>query len=106
MHAGQIIKYKITVLPLVRMYWETEITEVDEYRSFTDIQRKGPYSFWSHKHMFQEINNGVEMTDELEYAIPFGVAGKLAHGVFVGREVQSIFEYRFNVLQDLFKQKP
>lgn len=103
MHPGQIIKYKITVLPFVRMYWETEITEVNEYYSFTDVQREGPYSYWSHKHIFNDVKHGIEMVDELEYAIPLGLAGKLAHVVFVEREVKNIFKYRFQVLQELFK---
>jgi ligand-binding SRPBCC domain-containing protein len=104
MHTGQIIKYKITVLPLVRMYWETEIIEVKEYFSFTDVQREGPYLYWSHKHSFHEVNNGIEMIDELEYALPLGVLGKLAHSLFVEQEVKSIFSYRFNVLEEHFKK--
>lgn len=104
MHAGQIIKYKITVLPFVRMLWITEITEVVEYYSFTDVQRKGPYSQWVHKHIFQEVDGGIEMTDELEYAIPFGIFGRLINYLIVAREVKNIFNYRSHVLQDLFNK--
>lgn len=103
MHRGQIIKYKITVLPLVRLYWETEITDVVEHLSFTDIQRKGPYAYWAHKHSFKEVDGGVEMTDVLEYSVPFGLLGRLANYLFVGREVKNIFEYRFNVLKKHFE---
>jgi ligand-binding SRPBCC domain-containing protein len=106
MYEGQIIQYKITVLPFVRMRWETEISEVLEPRSFTDIQRKGPYAYWSHKHLFREVEGGVEMTDELEYALPFGLLGNLGYFLFVGREVRSIFDYRFNVLNQYFNKKP
>lgn len=105
MYTGQIIQYKITVLPFVRMHWETEITEVIELRSFTDVQRKGPYSYWSHKHTFTKVEGGVEMTDELEYSIPFGLLGRLAHFLFVGREVKSIFDYRIHVLNKYFNKK-
>jgi len=105
MYEGQIIQYKITVLPLIRMRWETEITEVSELISFTDVQRKGPYSYWSHKHSFAKVENGVEMTDELEYALPFGLLGRLTHFLFVGREVKNIFEYRFLVLNQYFNKK-
>ena len=106
MYAGQIIQYRITVLPFVRMRWETEITEVVELSVFTDVQRKGPYAYWSHKHLFTEVEGGVEMTDELEYAIPFGPVGRLAHFLFVGREVKSIFDYRSHVLERYFNRKP
>jgi ligand-binding SRPBCC domain-containing protein len=104
MHAGQIIKYKITVLPFIRMHWETEITEVHDQQSFVDIQRKGPYAHWAHKHSFAEVAGGVEMTDELAYALPFGPIGRLANALFVAREVRSIFEYRYNVLKDYFNK--
>jgi ligand-binding SRPBCC domain-containing protein len=104
MFEGQIIQYKITVLPLIRMFWETEITEVNELKSFTDKQRKGPYASWVHKHNFTEVDGGVEMTDELEYSIPFGFLGRLANYFFVEHEVKSIFEYRFNVLEKHFKK--
>lgn len=106
MYEGQIIKYKITVLPFVRMYWETEIIEVIELKSFTDIQRKGPYAHWSHKHIFKEVEGGVEMTDELEYAVPFGLFGQLANFLFVRREVKSIFDYRFHALNKYFTKTP
>ena len=104
MHEGQIIKYKVSVLPFIRMYWETEITEVKELQSFTDIQRKGPYSYWAHKHSFADVEGGVEMTDELQYSIPLGIAGRMANSLFVAREVRSIFDYRFHVLKDLFSK--
>jgi len=104
MHEGQIIQYKITVLPFIRMFWETEITEVNGLSSFTDVQRKGPYTHWSHKHIFRKVDGGVEMTDELEYALPFGPFGRLANSLFVGREVKSIFEYRFHVLNEYFSK--
>ena len=103
-YEGQIIQYRITVLPLVRMRWETEIMEVIEHRSFTDIQKKGPYAHWSHKHLFTKVEGGVEMTDELEYAIPLGPLGKLANFLFVEREVKDIFNYRFQVLNNYFNK--
>ena len=55
--------------------------------------------------IFEEITGGVEMTDELEYSIPFGPLGRLAHNLFVGRQVKSIFEYRYAVLNGYFNKK-
>src|SRR6188768_620188 len=88
MHTGQIIGYNITVFPFVRMYWETEITDVQEPLSFTDIQRKGPYTHWRHRHTFRKIDGGVEMTDELEYAVPLGLIGRLANFLVVEKELR------------------
>jgi ligand-binding SRPBCC domain-containing protein len=104
MYAGQIIRYKIQILPGIRAAWMTEITHVNEPHFFIDEQRFGPYSLWHHQHHFKEVPGGVEMTDEVNYAIPMGLLGRLAHWVFVGREVNRIFDYRFKKLEELFKK--
>ena len=102
MFRGQLIKYKITVLPLCRVTWVTEITEVRENFQFTDEQRQGPYAQWRHTHTFEKVGNGIEMTDEVRYALPMGVLGRLAHSLFVEREVNRIFDYRYRVLEQYF----
>ncbi|MBX7124382.1 MAG: SRPBCC family protein [Cyclobacteriaceae bacterium] len=105
MYAGQIIRYKVNVLPLWRTSWVTEITHVDEHHYFVDEQRVGPYTMWHHQHQFIPKDGGVEMTDTVTYAIPLGPLGVLAHWLFVGRQVSAIFEYRKAVLQELFAGK-
>ena len=104
-YAGQIIRYKIQVLPGIKVDWVTEITVVNEPFYFIDEQRFGPYSLWHHQHHFKEVHGGVEMTDEVNYAIPLGILGRLAHWIFVGREVNRIFEYRTATLNVIFGQK-
>jgi ligand-binding SRPBCC domain-containing protein len=105
MHEGQIIRYKVTVLPFVRLTWVTEITGVTEGKSFTDEQRKGPYNLWRHTHTFRpEAAGGVEMTDIVDYSLPFGLLGQLAHWLFVEREVNRIFDHRFTVLRSYFSK--
>lgn len=101
-YAGQIIQYKVSVLPGIKVNWVTEITHVQELFHFIDEQRFGPYSLWHHQHHFKEVRGGVEMTDEVNFAIPFGYLGRLAHWIFVGREVNRIFDHRFSVLKKYF----
>ncbi|CAN5239185.1 SRPBCC family protein [soil metagenome] len=105
MFSGQEIKYKVSVLPLVRVAWVTRITEVIEPDYFVDTQLSGPYSLWHHKHIFKPVEGGVEMIDELDYAIPFGILGRFANWVLVGQQVNTIFEYRNNVLKTYFQGK-
>lgn len=102
-YAGQIIRYRVQILPGIKAHWVTEITHVKELEYFVDEQRFGPYALWHHQHSFKAVPGGVEMLDEVNYAIPFGLLGRLAHGLFVGREVSRIFGYRFQVLEDYFK---
>jgi ligand-binding SRPBCC domain-containing protein len=103
-YAGQIIRYRINVLPFIPVHWVTEITQVKEPFHFIDEQRFGPYALWHHQHHFQEANGGVVMTDEVNYAIPFGIMGRLAHWLFVAKEVNRIFEHRFRTLADFFSK--
>lgn len=103
-HEGQIIQYKISVLPLYWVYWVTEIQEVNEPFSFVDDQRSGPFKIWRHKHTFREVKGGIEMTDEVSYAVPYGLLGVLAHWLFVGREVNGIFNHRFETLEKQFSK--
>ena len=101
-YAGQIIQYKVSVLPGIKVNWVTEITHVEEPHYFIDEQRFGPYALWHHQHHFKEVKGGVEMTDEVNYALPLGFMGRLAHWVFVEHEVNRIFDHRFIVLEKYF----
>jgi len=103
MYPGIIIEYKVRPVLGIPITWVTEITEVSEGEYFIDEQRVGPYKIWHHEHHFKEIESGVEMTDLLYYKLPFGFIGKIINALFVGKKVKSIFEYRTEVLNKLFK---
>ncbi|MEO1052705.1 MAG: SRPBCC family protein [Bacteroidota bacterium] len=102
MYAGQIIRYKVNVLPAIPVHWVTEITHVDELNYFVDEQRFGPYALWHHQHWFKEVEGGVEMIDEVNYAIPYGIIGRLANSLFVEKQVNTIFDYRYRILEEHF----
>ncbi len=104
MYPGQIIKYVIQVLPGIPMNWITEITHVQEPYYFVDEQRFGPYALWHHQHHFKAVDGGVETTDEVNYAIPLGIMGRLANWLFVEREVNRIFDHRSQVLESFFNK--
>jgi ligand-binding SRPBCC domain-containing protein len=101
-YAGQIIEYRLRPLPFFRTYWMTEITHVQEGRYFVDEQRRGPYSLWHHQHHFSKIEGGVEMTDIVHYALPFGFIGNLVHPLFVRQQLEGIFQYRFQRVEGMF----
>ncbi len=102
MYAGQIIEYKVKIFPFVKVSWVTEIKNVNHKESFIDEQRFGPYKFWHHLHRFEEDEKGVVMTDLVHYALPFGFLGKIARFLFVKRKLDSIFDYRFKILEEYF----
>ncbi len=106
LQAGQRITY--TIRPVLRMplTWVTLIEEVDEPRSFVDLQWKGPYALWRHRHSFTSLPEGTLMEDQVEYALPLGPLGQLAHRAFVRRQLQDIFDHRQTVLERLFPHRP
>ncbi len=103
MYSGMVITYKIKIIAGIPQIWVTEIKNIEEKKFFIDEQRFGPYKFWHHKHIFKEIESGVEMTDLIHYAIPFGIFGQIANSIFVQKKLNEIFSYRKKYLSEKFK---
>lgn len=98
MYSGQIITYKVSPFPGIKTNWVTEITHVSEGQFFVDEQRFGPYRMWHHEHHFKIQDQGVLMTDRVSYKLPFGFLGRIAHVVFVKKQLTNIFAFRENIL--------
>ena len=99
---GMKINYKVSPLFSIPLNWQTIITQVDERRSFTDVQNKGPYKVWRHFHEFVPNEKGVLMKDTVSYSLPFGFIGKLVHSLLVKKKLRKIFDYRYRVIETLF----
>ncbi len=106
MYPGQIIEYKVHPLLGIPLYWMTEITHVEEEKFFVDEQRFGPYTMWHHQHHFKTIEGGVEMTDIVHYKLPLWFLGDIAHALFVKKQLNDIFNYRFKRVEELFGSFP
>lgn len=102
MYAGMVIEYKITLPPGIPTRWVTEITHVDAPYFFVDEQRLGPYQFWHHQHRFRSVSGGVELEDIVHYSLPLGWIGRLAHFFWVNPQLQAIFHFRHQYLQQHF----
>ena len=102
MYAGQVIEYKVSPVLGIPLYWMTEITHVEDKKYFVDEQRYGPYSMWHHQHHFKAIEGGVEMTDIVHYKLPFWFFGDIANTLFVKKQLQQIFDFRFKVVEQKF----
>lgn len=103
-YEGMIIDYKVSPLLGIPMRWRTRITQVNEGQSFTDFQEKGPYKLWNHFHEFIPNGQGVLVKDTVDYELPMGFLGKIAHTVMVQKKLQHIFDYRHRVLETLFNK--
>lgn len=102
MYSGQIIEYKVSPVLRIPLKWVTEITHVEEGYYFVDEQRVGPYAFWHHKHFIKKVNDVVEMTDIVHYKLPFGFLGRLANSLFIKKQLEEIFKYRHQKIEEHF----
>ena len=101
MVSGTRIDYKLK-LRGIPIRWQSEITEWNPPYSFADEQRRGPYRLWRHTHTFDETENGVIVGDSVEYAV-WGNA--LIDKLFVRPDIEKIFAYRSEQLEDIFGHK-
>lgn len=101
---GMIIDYTVSPLLHIPLKWRTRITQVEWNKSFTDFQEKGPYKYWNHFHEFIPNESGILMKDTVNYELPLGLLGTLAHSIFVKNKLSDIFNYRYQILEKMFNQ--
>jgi hypothetical protein len=105
MRRDAIIEYALR-LHGVPIRWRTRIEEWDPPFAFVDVQVKGPYRLWRHTHRFAPANNGTTVMDRVEYALPFGFVGELAHRLQVRRDLERIFDYRERQTRSILGPRP
>ncbi len=103
MFAGARIEYALGLFG-IPMKWRTLISSweppaVDHADGvakarFVDQQVSGPYEIWKHTHEFEADGNQTRMRDVVDYAVPFGFLGAIAHHLFVRRTLERIFAHR------------
>lgn len=101
-YEGMIIDYTVAPLLGIPLKWRTVISQVQPKLSFTDFQEKGPFKLWKHFHEFIPNEKGVLKKDTVEYELPFGFIGGIAHSLVVKNKVSGIFDYRYKVLEEMF----
>ncbi|AQX12848.1 hypothetical protein BAX94_00525 [Elizabethkingia meningoseptica] len=104
-YEGMEIDYLVSPLLGISVKWKTKITQVSFQRSFADFQSKGPYKYWHHFHEFIPNEKGVLMKDRIDYELPMGFLGRLAHGLFVHKRLNQIFDFRYSFLETYFNEK-
>lgn len=100
---GMLIDYTVRPLFGIPLHWQTEICKVERPTMFTDQQLKGPFKTWHHTHTFKSVAGGTLMCDVVDYELPLGIIGKLAHAILVKQRVENIFIFRKKILDQFFK---
>lgn len=95
-----LARLRVRVGPL-SLRWHARHEDVRPGRSFSDVQTKGPFASWHHTHHFEDVDNGSELTDQIEYELPGGPLGSVAEGS-IRKRLERQFDYRHRITrQDL-----
>ena len=87
-----VLEARLGPIPL---RWVAEHTEYEPGRMFADVQVKGPFASWHHRHWFlDDGQGGTILRDEVDYEPPLGAAGRAIAGGFLERKLEKMFNYR------------
>jgi ligand-binding SRPBCC domain-containing protein len=103
MRAGTMIDYSLK-LHGIGFRWKSEITVWAPNGTparFVDEQRKGPYRYWIHEHVFERARDdagATVVTDHVRYAVP---GGAIVDAMIVRPQLERIFAYRADATRRL-----
>lgn len=93
---GAEVEFLIPIGP-IRIRWLARHTEYERNRLFTDVQVRGPFRCWRHRHEFIPVEGGTRLTDSIEVRLPGGALAEWLAGWAVRRQLQRMFAYRHDV---------
>jgi ligand-binding SRPBCC domain-containing protein len=68
---------------------------------FTDVQIKGPFKSWRHRHIVEADGpDACTLTDHIQYELPLGLIGRLLGGWIVRRKLDRMFDYRHRITRE------
>jgi ligand-binding SRPBCC domain-containing protein len=67
----------------IRQRLTSKITALERPRMFVDEMQRGAFKSLRHLHLFEQRKNGTLMKDEMAYASPLGLLGRLMDALFL-----------------------
>ena len=108
LEAGAFLDFAVRAAG-VRLRWRVMVREYDPPFRFVDVQLRGPFARWEHRHRFLEGPEtdgrglvGTWMEDRVTYRLPGGALGKVAHTLGAGRRLREVFDFRDARLRERF----
>jgi ligand-binding SRPBCC domain-containing protein len=77
--------------------WVAQHTVYEPPRLFEDIQVKGPFRSWRHRHIIEFDAEGARLRDEIDYEPPLGFLGRAVAPILVQKRLERLFIYRHDV---------
>jgi ligand-binding SRPBCC domain-containing protein len=105
MREGALIDYRLQ-LHRVPVSWRTRIEAWEPGVRFVDRQLDGPFAHWEHVHSFAPVDGGTLIADRVDYRMPLGPLGAVAHAALIGRDLDRIFDVRREAVSRLLGSAP
>ena len=81
------------------------ITDFKANRYFVDIQEKGPFAKWIHRHEFHPHEEGTELIEILEYEVPLYPISWPQQNFIVLPRLIKMFKYRHEKTREYLEKK-
>lgn len=98
MSEGTLIDYRLKIRG-VPVKWRSEITVWEPNHRFVDEQRRGPYRWWRHEHLFECDGDETIAIDNVSYGV---IGGALINRFLVAPDLIDIFQFRTEKLLSNF----
>lgn len=80
--------------------WIAEHTVYQPPHLFEDVQIRGPFRRWRHRHIINAHPEGATLRDEIEYEPPLGILGRLLAPLLIEKRLRKLFGYRHRVTRE------
>lgn len=100
LHPGARTVVETRLFGLVPVRWVAEHTLYDPPRMFEDVQLRGPFRRWRHRHVVEPREPGALLRDEIDYEPPLGALGRLLSPLLVEPRLRKLFDYRHAVTRE------
>jgi ligand-binding SRPBCC domain-containing protein len=102
--AGTKLLASYRVLPFLpmRIHSEARIVGFGLNEFFADVQTKGPFRSWHHRHEFAAEDRagipGARVRDRIEYEVGLEPLGSIVNALLIAPQIRSTFAYRQRVV--------
>ena len=101
---GDVLRLRATK-NFIPSTWEVKIQTIKKPSLLVDVALKSPFKSWVHSHIFTRLEDGVcELTDRVEYELPFGFIGEL-FDFFIQKELAKMFALRHDVTKEILEAR-
>ncbi len=93
---GDVAEFDIHPAPVgPGIRWKAIHQDYVDGEGFTDVQARGPFARWSHRHTMQPSGADASLlVDAIDFDLPAGALGNLAAGHAIRSELRRQFAYR------------